>query len=181
MPADSPAQINSYEIEHIPPLISTLVDRMMLEVETFVDRNWASIAINDRNKMECLPDDHVAIWVVKPEGSHFIKPFCPLVNVSYQIEAATKPGALNAFEAFFIRCQDCFVKFRNKYNPTKNKYYIVIKRDDGWNGELIESNFEELLDLAFVGQLKWSDCGMRENYRNKAIKDWERNWLGIEA
>ena len=180
MPANSPTQFNVYQTEHIPLLISKLFDRMMLEVETFVEKNWTSIAIDDRHKMECLPDDHVAIWVVKPEGSHFIKPFCPLVNISHQIDAVTKPNALSAFEAFFLRCQDYFVKFRNKYDPTKNKYYIVIKRDDGWSGELIESSFQELLDLAFVGQLKWGDSGIYENYRNQSIKNWKENWVGTQ-
>lgn len=180
MPANSPVQFNVYETEHFPPLISKLFDRMMLEVETFVEKNWTSIAIDDRYNMECLPDDHVAMWVVKPEGSHFIKLSCPLVNISHQIHAATQPNALSAFEAFFLRCQDYFVKFRNKYDPTKNKYYIVIKRDDGWSGELIESSFQELLDLAFVGQLKWGDSGIYENYRNQSIKSWEQNWVGAQ-
>ena len=155
MPADKSPQRGSFEVERVPPAFPRLYDRMMLEVETFVHQNWTSIAIDDRLKMECLPDDHVAIWVVKPEGSHLLVPSCSLTNKAYYINNASKPGALDAIEAFFVRCQDCFIKFRSKYNPAQNKYYIVIKRDDGLWGELIQSSFNEFLDLAFLGQLKW--------------------------
>ena len=158
------------ECERFDHYLLSFHDRMMIEAETEVQQNWTSVALHDKNALSCVPEDHVFIWILKPEGSHFIETFCRLDARQYYVQAAEE-RRLNAFEAFFIRCQDGFDKFRNKFDPTKYKYYVMINKSKPYGGKMIPSTFEEMLDLAFVRQLKWTDCGMQPT--GKAYPQWE--------
>ena len=166
------------ERERFDHYLLSFHDRMMIEAETEVQQNWTSVALHDKHALSCVPEDHVFIWVLKPEGSHFIETFCRLDSREYYIQAAEEKR-LSAFEAFFIRCQDCFDKFRNKFDPAKYKYYVMINKGRPYGGKMISSTFNEMLDLAFVRQLKWTDCGIQPT--GKTCKAWECNWLEPEA
>jgi len=166
------------ECERFDYYLSSFHDRMMIEAETELQQNWTSVALHDKYALSCVPEDHVFVWVLKPEGSHFLETFCRLDAREYHIQAAER-NKLSAFEAFFIRCQDCFCKFRNKYDPTKYKYYVMINKNEPYGGEMIPSTFEEMLDLSFAQQLKWTDCGMQPT--GKTCNAWECNWLELEA
>ncbi|CAB4147796.1 hypothetical protein UFOVP431_49 [uncultured Caudovirales phage] len=148
------------ERERFDHYLPTFHDRMMVEAETEIQQNWTSVALHDKNALRLVPEDHAFIWILKPEGSHFIETFCRVTAREYYIQAA-KEGRVTAFEAFFIQCQDYFIKFRNRFDPTKYKYYVCINKDKPFGGEMIPSSFEEVLDLAFVRQLKWTDSGMQ--------------------
>jgi len=166
------------ECERFNHYLLSFHDRMMMEAETEVQQNWTSVALHDKYALSCVPEDHVFIWVLKPEGSHFIETFCRLDAREYHIQAS-REKKLDAFEAFFVRCQDLFVKFRNKFNPVKYKYYVMINKAEPYGGEMIPSSFEELVDLAFVRQLKWTDSGMQPT--GKTCSQWEANWIGVEG
>lgn len=149
------------ECERFDHHLPTFHDRMMVEAETEIQQNWTSVALHDKNALRLVPEGHAFIWILKPEGSHFIETFCRLSAREYYIQAA-KEGKVTAFEAFFIRCQDHFAKFRNKFDPTRYKYYVCVNKNEPFGGEIIPSSFEEVLDLAFVRQLKWTDSGMQK-------------------
>ena len=152
------------ECERFDHYLLNFHDRMMIEAETEIQQNWTSVALRDKYALSCVPEDHAFIWILKPDGSHFIETFCRLDAREYHIQAALEKK-LSAFEAFFIRSQDCFIKFRSKFDPTKYKYYVMINKNQPYGGEMISSNFNELLDLAFVKQLRWTDCGMQPTGR----------------
>jgi hypothetical protein len=152
-------------------------DRMMIEAETEVQQNWTSVALHDKYALSCVPEDHVFIWILKPEGSHFIETFCRLDARPYYIQSLEEKR-LTAFEAFFVRCQDCFNKFRNKFDPTEYKYYVMINKNKPYGGQMIPSTFGEMLDLAFVRQLKWTDCGVQPT--GKSYSQWETQWMGVQ-
>jgi hypothetical protein len=151
----------SAERERFDHYLLTFHDRMMVEAETEIQQNWTSVALRDKNALRLVPEGHVFVWILKPEGSHFIETFCRLDAREYYIQAA-KEGKVTAFEAFFIQCQDYFVKFRNRFDPTKYKYYTCINKNRPFGGEMIPSSFEEMLNLAFVRQLIWTNSGMRK-------------------
>ena len=166
------------ECERFDHYLLSFHDRMMIEAETELQQNWTSVALHDKHALSCVPEDHVFIWILKPEGSHFIETFCRLDAREYHIQA-TKNKKFGAFEAFFVRCQDCFIKFRNKFNPAKYKYYVMINKNKPYGGEMIPSSFNEMLDLAFVRQLKWTDCGIQPT--GKSYSQWEAQWIGNES
>jgi hypothetical protein len=165
------------ESERFDHYLLSFHDRMMIEAETEVQQNWTSVALHDRNALSCVPEDHVFIWILKPEGSHFIETFCRLDARQYYIRAAEEKR-LSAFEAFFVRCQDYFDKFRNKFDPTRYKYYVMINKSKPYGGKMIPSTFSEMLDLAFVRQLKWTDCGVQPT--GKSYSQWETQWMGVQ-
>ena len=55
----------------------------------------------------------------------------------------------------------------------------MINKNEPYGGEMIPSTFEEMLDLSFAQQLKWTDCGMQPT--GKTYNAWECNWLELEA
>ena len=55
----------------------------------------------------------------------------------------------------------------------------MINRNEPYGGEMIPSTFEEMLDLSFAQQLKWTDCGMQPT--GKAYPQWETQWVGTEG
>lgn len=170
--------VSTTERERFDNYLLSFHDRMMLEAETQVQQNWTSVAIDDKYALSHVPEDHVFIWILKPEGSHFIETFCRLGAREYYIESIKKQK-LSAFEAFFARCQDCFIKFRNKFDPTKYKYYVMINKSEPYGGEMISSSFSEMLDLAFVRQLKWTDSGVQPT--GKTFPQWDVEWLKAES
>lgn len=157
MPASVSSKSAAFESDYLPFTPSGLHDRMMVESETLIKQNWTAVAIHDRNQIAKLPLDHVLIWVVRPEGTNVLKTFCSLADKERHLQNLGKPF-LDSFEAFFVRCQDRFIKFRG-FDPRTYHYYVIRKglRDEC----LIPSSFEELLDLAFVGQLKWTELGIQ--------------------
>ena len=171
------SRVIAAECERFDQYLFSFHDRMMVEAETEVQQNWTSVALHDKHALSLVPDDHVFIWVLKPEGSHFIETFCRLASREYYIQAAEQKR-LNAFEAFFVRCQDCFDKFRGKLDPTKYKYYVMVNKDKPYGGKMIPSTFGEMLDLAFVRQLKWTDCGIQPT--GKTYPQWETQWVGAQ-
>lgn len=169
---------NAFEPERLTYLPRGLHDRMMLEVETLIQQNWTSVALHDRYRVESIPDDHVFIWVVRPEGTSLMPTFCELSHRS-RYEKAVDDGMIFRLQAFFIRCQDYFIKFRKKYDPTKDSYYVVIKRAEFGGGQIIPSSFTELLDLVFVGMVKWGHSGIQPT--NQRYEAWDTNWIGTNA
>lgn len=174
----SDSSASAAECERFDHYLLSFHDRMMIEAETELQQNWTSVALHDKHALSCVPEDHVFIWILKPEGSHFIETFCRLDAREYHIQA-TKNKKFGAFEAFFVRCQDCFIKFRNKFDPAKYKYYVMINKNKPYGGEMTPSSFNEMLDLAFVRQLKWTDCGIQPT--GKSYSQWEAQWIGNES
>lgn len=169
---------NAFEPEQPMCLPRGLHDRMMLEVETFIQKNWTSVALNDRYKVESIPDDHAFMWAVREEGTSLLPLFCKLSDRSRYIKAIDDERCFQ-LQAFFVRCQDYFIKFRNKYDPTKDKYYIIIKKSEFGGGDIIPSTFTELLHLVYVGMAEWTDSGIQLSH--KKYDAWDTNWIHQEA
>jgi len=168
---------NARMTDLMPTPFTTLHERMMLEAENIIQENWTQVAINDKNRLARGDENYTFVWVVRPEGSNLFV-MSQWIHCKTNYEMLEEHGICSEIEAFFLRCQDYFVKFRNKFDPTKYKYYIVIKGQCIFDGQIIPSSFEEVLDLVFLGQLRWTDCGMQVT--GKGCKGWERDWLGAE-
>lgn len=161
----------------MPTPFTTLHERMMLEAENIIQENWIQVAINDKNRLAQGHENYAFIWIVRPEGSNLFA-MSQWTHCRSNYEMLEEHGVCSEIEAFFLRCQDYFVKFRNKFDPTKYKYYIVIKGQCVFDGQIIPSTFQEVLDLVFVGQLRWTDCGIQPT--GKTFSAWETQWIGVQ-
>lgn len=168
---------NARTTDLMPNMFKTLHDRMILEAENIIQENWTQVAINDKNRLALGHENCAFVWIVRPEGSNLFA-MSQWIHCRENYEMLEEHGVCSEAEAFFLRCQDYFVKFRNKFDPTKYKYYIVIKGRCAFDGQIIPSTFQEVLDLVFVGQLRWTDSGMQPT--GKTFSAWETQWIGAE-
>lgn len=142
-----------------------LHDWMMSEAEPVIQHNWTSLALHIRYLLELIPDDHAFAWIVTPEGSRIMPTYCKLSQRDNHIKA-DENGVISQLQAFIIRCQDYFIKFKSK--PSGNSYYFVVKRSIFEVEDVTPSTFDELLDLVFVGELKWTDFGIQKTRQPSA-------------
>lgn len=175
---DQMTRIRNYATDYFPFRPLTLHHRMMVEAEGLIQQNWTQVAIHDEYMLRAIPGDHAFVWVVKPEGSHVLKTFCSLSERSRRVGNAEK-FAVGELESFFVRLSCCIANFRGKYDPAQYNYYVVIKRDSESDGEIIQSSFEELLDLVSAQELKWADSEIQSTGKDRSR--WNTQWLGIKG
>lgn len=135
----------------------TLHDRMIIEAEAQIQHNWADVAIHDKRKLRQIPPDHACIWVVRSEGSNLLPAYCELADASKWI--AEHGSKVSPLVAFFCMCQDYFCKFRQKFNPEINGYYVIIKGKSEKDGKIIPVSWKEIADFAMAGDFVWTEDG----------------------
>lgn len=135
----------------------TLHDRMMIEAETQIQHNWTDVAIHDKYRLRQIPEDHACLWVVRGEGSNLLPAYCELADADKW--KRDQGRGISPLVAFFCMCQDYFAKFRQRFDPAVNSYYIVIKGKDDNGGQILPVSFQEIADFVMAGNFVWTEDG----------------------
>lgn len=129
----------------------TLHEWMCFESENIVKHNWTDIAVHDRKILNKMRPGDTRLWIISEVGSNFLPMYCKLFEKERQEESEYDLSLVEIHMLRFLK-EDNFSKVYNKVMRNSFKFYFITKGDCDYNYSVVETTFDDVVNLAFCGK-----------------------------
>lgn len=158
-PSSPVLALKALQPDRAPSRVKSVVDQMMIEAEHYLQQNWTDVAIHDRRRLSSATFQSF-LWIIRTEeqGTSLLPLSTKLKERKFFIENSYQ--AICPLYAFMLRCQVMYQKFGQKYKPSANKCFIIVK-GKGSEGIIEPIDFHSVIEFISAGKLHWTQEGLK--------------------